>query len=358
MRLAPPFLLASLLTVAFASTAAPLLAAVESLPLAEVKERQSEWMKAKAERENADRKVSEYEGIVAKARERGNTKAEAIAREAVRKTTVARDLWAGKEKEAAVAYVNAKAAWIKAENRFPVRPPEIYDIVDDTKRIVTGVKETAKKLGWAEADRARLDAALTALGPDGTEELTSDKVEFAWSLTISKTDDPDLSKAADAVAGQVRPAVAQQGKNDCAVAAVATAAGLPYDTVAARAEEILGKAEWLTPYERKAPLEEVSVRGGFNGGETVMLAESLGQVEVVSSGEFAKVVEAGRPVMARVITSSGEDHEVVLTRAFQYEGKTWFEMADPGSPKARRFVSQEHLNSILMEKGIAFRSDP
>jgi hypothetical protein len=92
-----------------------------------------------------------------------------------------------------------------------------------------------------------------------------------------------------------------------------------------------------------------------------MLAETFGQAEVVPSSEFVDTLNAGRPIMLDVVPSNGDvkgGHEVVLTKTFQHAGETWFVMMDSNQgPERRLFLSSKELNTMLQEKGVAYRPE-
>lgn len=52
-------------------------------------------------------------------------------------------------------------------------------------------------------------------------------------------------------------------------------------------------------------------------------------------------------------------HEVVLTKAFQHSGETWYEIMDSNQgPQRRLYLSAKELNTILQENGVTFRPEP
>lgn len=239
-----------------------------------------------------------------------------------------------------------------------------YSIPQDEVRIPTGIKLLAKKLKWSTEKQARLDKALKDIGFDGLDPITEDNVRDGWRAIQGTADNADLSRAADAASGPRLSAVGQRTKMDCTISAMATATGQPYDNVAARAKDLIRQGEWRNPYVRENPQEAIDK--GLTGGEVVMLAESLGRAEVAPSSRFEEILKGGRPVLVNVATISSKQgflagtttafgsHQVVLTKTFQNNGKTWYEVADSNSPGTRYFVTPEKLNLILQEKGVAF----
>jgi hypothetical protein len=235
-------------------------------------------------------------------------------------------------------------------------------IPNEELRILVGTEMLAAKLHWAPEKRARLQKALTELGIDGLDELTPENVRRGWAAIASNSDDPELIRAADA-GGKPAPVVAQRGAGDCAIAAVATATGLPYDAVLGQAKDLIRQGEWRDPYTRLEP--NAALRKGLNGGEVVMLAESLGRAEVVPSENFVKVLKSGQPILvntAKLVTErngfpappSLTGHELVLQRTFEHGGKTWIEVANPARSGQRFFVTPQDLQLVIQETGVAY----
>ncbi len=236
-------------------------------------------------------------------------------------------------------------------------------IPKDDIRIPLGIQMLARKLKWGPDKLARLEKALKDLGFDGLDEITLENVEEGWRAIWRNSDNKDLARAADAAGKAYLPNVAQKENNDCVIAAMATASGLPYDDVAKRAKELISQGEWRYEYYRDNPQE--AIKEGLNGGEVIMLAESLGRAEVVSASRFEETLKGGRSILvnlAQVITSKNGfpvnpkfgGHEVVLKKAFRHDGKTWFELADPAHPDHRFFVTPEDLKLTIQEKGVAY----
>jgi hypothetical protein len=236
-------------------------------------------------------------------------------------------------------------------------------IPQDDVRITLGITMLAKKLRWAAEKQARLEKALKDLGFEGLKAITEDNVRSGWNAIWENSDNAGLARASDA-AGPRTTTVSQKEGNDCAVAALATASKLPYNDVAARAKELIRQGEWRHQSVRDDPQE--ALRKGLNGGEVVLLAESLGRAEVIPASRFEATLKGGRPVMLNVAIlasnpafpaaaqSAFGDHQIVLTKTFRYQGKTWFEMADSRHPDTRFFVPPDKLTLILQEKGVAF----
>lgn len=240
-------------------------------------------------------------------------------------------------------------------------------IQQDDIRVPLGILILAKKLRWPADKQERLERALKDIGFEDQDELTAEKVQEGWQAVWKNADDKALIRAADR-AGPHLNTVSQQHGNDCAVAAMATASGLPYDDVAKEAKRLIQQGEWRHQAVRDDP--QNALKQGLNGGEVILLAESLGKVEVVPSTKFQANLKRGQPVMVNVATVAASSqprgaeqapalagHQVVLTKTFRNEGKTWYEMADTRYPDSRFFITPEQLNLIIQEKGIAYSRD-
>ncbi len=227
--------------------------------------------------------------------------------------------------------------------------------------LIKNMDVLAIKLGWTLEKQARLNTALRKLDFDGDPNVTGGQVRSAWQEILSRGEDASLAREASQGGGLGFPgAGAQTTDEDCAIFALANATGLPYGVVAARATGLIGQEDWRSASERANPQSYVETQG-LNGGEVVMLAESFGQAEVVRSSEFVNTLNAGRPIMINVVPPNGDvngGHEVVLTKTFQHAGETWFVMMDSNQgPERRLFLSSKELNTMLQEKGVAYRPE-
>ncbi|MGH9365119.1 MAG: hypothetical protein ACRD1B_07640, partial [Thermoanaerobaculia bacterium] len=169
--------------------------------------------------------------------------------------------------------------------------------------IIASMTAVANKQGWSADELARLDNALNSLGADGIK-ATKEDIRETWGDIQNRGRSGELAQNAAAGAGPGLYGSGTQSFQDCAIFALATAAGLPYGVAATHAAELIGQAEWRQAEERENPqatLEKV----GLNGGEVIMLAEAFGQAEVIDSSDFAKTLTEGRPVLINVIPKGG-----------------------------------------------------
>lgn len=243
-----------------------------------------------------------------------------------------------------------------ALERFKLR---LADEIENA-RLIKAMNALAKRLGWSAEEQARLDKALNSLDDDG-DPATSAQIIHVWDDVLARGQEGDFSREASQGDGPVFPGAGTQSFEDCTVFALANAAGLPYGVAAARAAKLIGEGEWRSAADRANPQKAIE-QNGLNGGEVVMLAESFGQAEVVTSANFAKTLKEGRPVMVDVVPENGnvnKGHEVVLTKTFQHGGETWYEMMDSNQgPQRRLYLSAKELGTIQQENGVAFRPEP
>jgi hypothetical protein len=231
-----------------------------------------------------------------------------------------------------------------------------------TQQMLKKMNALANKLGWSQEKQARLHKALRELNFDGDPNVTGEQIRRAWQDVLDRNPDADLLREASQSSGLGFPGAGTQTvHNDCTIFALANATGRPYGEVGAIATELIRQGEWRNAGDRANP-QAVIESNGLNGGEVVMLAESFGQAEVVSSSDFAKTLNGGRPIMLNVVPPGGNvnsGHEVVLTKTFQHGGDTWFVMMDSNQgPQRRLFLSSKELNTVLQEKGVAYHPEP
>src|SRR5271166_2247234 len=263
--------------------------------------------------------------------------------------------------QAAADAFNAKKAGDQSD-------AEYYAILARQSRYVTratvfnvevNMDALALRLGWAPTRIARLDVALHSLRSDGDPNATKAQVVATWTNVLGRGEPEDLVREASQGTGLGFAGAGTQTRyEDCAVFALANATGLPYGVVASRAGELIRSGPWRTDAERADPGAAIAGHG-LTGGEIIMLSESFGQADVVPSGQFARTLAEGRPIMINVVPSDGNmsaGHEVVVTKSFQHNGETWFALMDSNQgPQRRLFLSQKELGVMLQENGDAFR---
>ena len=245
-----------------------------------------------------------------------------------------------------------RARYITAAKAFNEEVTEAASALDPGARIIKAMNALAKQLGWSLDKQARLDKALNELGFESDPGLNGRRT---WQDVVTRGQAADLVQEASQDGSLGLPGAGKQIDNqDCAIFALANAAGLPYGVVAARATELIRQGEWRSADERANPQKAIE-RKGLIGGEVVMLAETFGQAQVVPNSGFSKTLKEGRPVLVNVVSG----HEVVLTKTFQHGKETWYVMMDSyQGPQRRLFLSAKELNTILRENGVAFRPEP
>jgi len=313
--------------------------------------------------QKCDQTISQSEKIISLARQQGNNRAEGIALEALRKAREARkghveQKNALKNDLKSVSKVRKEA--VDKWNRLTDKPMSLED-PDAVRfeRYLKSMTATAERLGWSGEEIARLGDDLSALGV-GVPPTASDKqINGIWSGLPARSADSDLIKAASEGKGPgFLGSEAAHNGNDCAIHALATATGRSYEDVAARAKDLIRQADWRDASERKDPQE--AIRSGLTGGETLMLAESIGQAYVVPPTAYKECLEQGTPVLVNVVPQNPRwdtGHQVVLTKTFQHAGETWFQMADSNSPGGLVFIKEAELRTMLKENGVAILPD-
>lgn len=214
----------------------------------------------------------------------------------------------------------------------------------------------SRTLRWEKQKRDRLAEALKHLDlPDDFTPAPGDAARI-WRDVVARPESPELvAEAGRARGAELWSAGAGQQTvhGDCAIFALANAAGVPYSVVAARAGELIRQAPWRSSAERAKP--QATMEAGLTGAEVLMLTESLGQVQVVPPSRFAETLRQSRPVMVNVFPG----HEVVLSKSFQHSGETWYEVIDSyQGPLRRLYISHRELTTLLNENGIVYQSAP
>lgn len=269
--------------------------------------------------------------------------------------------------QAAAAAFNAKSADNQTDQEFSALQTQRSNYVQAVRefneemegiRVTIAINAFAKRIHWREKKRARLAAALDALRGDGNNNATDVDIRQAWRDISSREGQADLVRAASQGDGPKIIWSGRQSHADCAVFALATAAGLPYSVAATRAAELIRQGEWHSAEEREHPQQVIESKG-LTGGEIVLLAEDFGGAEVVQSFDFAKTLKSGRPVMVGVVPADGDllgGHQVVLSKTFQQGGETWFEMMDSNHDHPL-YLSKKELSTILLERGVAYHPE-
>lgn len=255
----------------------------------------------------------------------------------------------------------SRAPGVAADQSASAPEPAVDLLGPKGRRVVKAMNDLARKLGWSPEEQDRLDKALHSLGVDPATWSDNRQIQRIWKDVFARGQDPLLLQEASQGGGLGFPGAGKQSNaQDCAVFALANAAGLPYEVVAGRAAELIRQGEWRSADERANP--QRTIERGLIGGEVVMLAEAFGRAEVVAPSDFARTLTEGRPVMVCVVPKGGDlgsGHEVVLTKTFQHDGETWYVMMDSYlDPEQRRFLSARELNTMLTENGVAFRPEP
>ncbi len=215
------------------------------------------------------------------------------------------------------------------------------------------------KFGASPADRYRLDNALHQLDPDPPFRRDSAAIARAWNAMRGRTADDRFREAAASGQGPGLYGSGTQSEQDCAVFALATAAGIPYGAAAARATELIGQGPWRPARDRVNPQDALERRGGgLMGGEVIILAEGYGRAVVTPPPQYATTLQQGYPVMLGVAATGGS-HQIVLSKTFQMGAETWFEVIDSNQgPTERLYASASDLAAIAQENGVSYRPEP
>lgn len=243
-------------------------------------------------------------------------------------------------------------AWYLAT---PVISPENLTAKD--RRIIQQLQSLAAADHWPAEKRARFSAALLALGLTREDDhLEVEHTYLSWHDLATRPTDADLETAADAAPGSAVFS-ASQGQQfhhqDCAIFALANASGRPYGVMASAAADAVSRDTSRSDAQRGDP-NKTTADLGLNGAEVIYLAEKFGQVSVVRPRDFTQTLAAGDAIMVNV----GE-HEVVLTKSFQHDGKPWFEVMDSLQPTTQRvYVSAAELNAKITENGVVYHAEP
>jgi hypothetical protein len=251
---------------------------------------------------------------------------------------------------------------IAAPTPVPVVPHARQRLVN----AIDGLDAMAKESNWDAKKLNRFDATMASLplSPDFT--APSQDVTGVWATMRKRAQDPVLVKEAAATAGPDLVSVSagqQTHYTDCTIFALASASGQPYEVVAAKATAMISDANWRPQEERNAAQHTIE-HGGLNGDEVAFLAETAGQTHTVTPANFASALRSGTPLLLDVALPPRPNrddiqHEVVLSKAFQHNGQTWYEMIDSNQGPVRRlYLSTPELQTIVRENAVAFVHDP
>lgn len=226
----------------------------------------------------------------------------------------------------------------------------------DNRCTIDAMNALARYLQWRPAQRRQLNVALNALVVDRDPTSDAASIRRTWE-TVLKRGGALAAVAAQGDGPGFPGAGTQTSFNDCAVFALANAAGIPYGVVAAQATRFIRQGEWRSAAQRADPQKTIETEG-LNGGETLMVANAIGHARVVEVSDFASSLRQGRHVLLNVVPANGDvgnGHEVVLTKAFQYQNETWYEMMDSNQgPLRRLYLSAHELNTIHRENGVVY----
>ena len=112
--------------------------------------------------------------------------------------------------------------------------------------------------------RSQLADALKALHSDGDANATDIQIRSAWQQVLARRQDQALAQEASGGDGLGFPGAGTQTTHeDCAVFALANAAGLPYGVVASRAGELIRQGDWHDAGTAPIPRRSSSRRGSM-----------------------------------------------------------------------------------------------
>lgn len=236
---------------------------------------------------------------------------------------------------------------------------------DDEQAVITSVLATAGE--WERQERNRVREALDLIVLDRDNRSTTAAIGAAWGRLYATEGSADLVARAANGDGPGLLASGRQLGQDCAVYAIATASGRSYDEVSAVASALIRRGTYRTRSERDDP-RAVLQNEGLNAGELILLAEALGEVEIVPADRFAAALRQGRPVTVGVwapayqlingtVAEGVGRHQIVLSRTFQTGRETWFEVID-SNHDAPLYVRLSDLAAIQAENGLAYRAEP
>lgn len=262
----------------------------------------------------------------------------------------------------------SEAAWLQRERtdygqevaRFDI---DVQGLAYDMPAARDEMVALARRLpNWTFDEVDRVRGVMFDMRRDGDRGATVIDMSNAWVAINARAGDPALAAAAAAGAGPALRGIGTQSFEDCTIFALAAATGRPYGLVAALAGEIIRGNTTRGRADRDDPTGMIK-RVGMNVYEVILLTEALGMVDVVRSENFAVTVREGHAVMVDVAMVANDlrvaHHEVVLSRTFQHDGQTWFEVIDSNlGINARHYVTQGELLTLISEHGVAYRPEP
>jgi hypothetical protein len=231
-------------------------------------------------------------------------------------------------------------------------------------RVIAALDALAKRWNWSAEKLTHLDQALNDLSGyhfdcasvGWTDDCNVYRANVWRSITARAGDAALAQEAAQgegpgfnwASSGQ------QTALRDCTIFALANATGRPYGWVAAQAAEIIRNNEARDATDRANPQSAIETYGVM-AGEVVMLAEALGEAKVIESADFARTLREG----SRILLGVRGPHEVVLSRSFQHNNQTWYEMVESyQEPTKRLYLSAAELDAVRLGNGVAWHAEP
>jgi hypothetical protein len=234
------------------------------------------------------------------------------------------------------------------------------------QKVIRDLNTRAKTLGWSDAKIKHLNNELNHLDLDQKDIINSSPIDIKDIWDALEARSLDKGFAQDVALGQgpnLTVGAGTQTNQDCTLFALANATRLPYGYVAAQATALVRETKYHNAKERDYPEKTIEMNG-LNVGEVVMLGESLGHTDVVAPDAFAGTLRQGKPVLVALSIYTGgpgqqiEQHEVLLTKTFQHNGATWYEMMNSNEdPRTRQYVSEKELGTLLTSKGVAYSPD-
>lgn len=250
--------------------------------------------------------------------------------------------------DALAEHYEACVGWLEAYD-------ELYD-----ELLRADILAYARKHRWTSQDLAGLRKGMDAWQSYDQPHVGKEQAAAIWQNIAERKGDKQLRREAAAVKGFSTTGAGTQSFNDCALFAIANAAGVPYGAVAALATKFMSDGTWRLPDERADPQSAIEKKG-LNGGEVLMLIEYYGRARVLPPSEFKPVLSAGRPILINVRPPSGSafiGHQIVLTKSFRSDTTDWYEAMDSNdSAIGKLYLKADELNTLILETGIAYFPD-